>query len=126
MNEDRLRGLIGLCQRAGKMQSGADLVVKSIRSGACRLALIDGKAAANTVKKITDSCIYYHVPYLLLPSGLLEEACGREGRMTAAVLDAGFADRLRVLSEQSDEALTIPIKKVKYQNPGVQASNDEG
>ena len=102
MNEERLRGLIGLCQRAGKMQSGADLAVKAIRKGSCRLALIDEKAAANTVKKITDSCIYYHVPYLLLPAGLLEQACGMEGRLTAAVLDAGFAGRLRTLSEQSE------------------------
>ena len=102
MNEDRLRGLMGLCQRAGKMQSGTDLVVKAIRGGSCRLALIDREAAANTVKKITDSCIYYHVPYLLLPAGLLAEACGREGRMTAAVLDAGFAERLRTLFEQSN------------------------
>ncbi|MBQ9196330.1 MAG: ribosomal L7Ae/L30e/S12e/Gadd45 family protein [Clostridia bacterium] len=101
MDETRLRGLLGLCQRAGKLRSGADQAEKAIRNGSCRLALIDGEAAPNTVKKITDSCIYYHVPYLLLPKGLLQDACGREGRMTAAVLDAGFADRIKALGEQS-------------------------
>ncbi len=89
-----LRGMLGLCQRSGKLQSGTDTVIRAIRSGACRLALIDGGATANTVKKITDPCIYYRVPYLLLPPGMLGEACGREGRMAAAVLDAGFAARL--------------------------------
>ena len=49
-----LRGMLGLCQRSGKLQSGTDTVIRSIRSGACRLALIDGGATANTVKKITD------------------------------------------------------------------------
>ena len=52
-------------------------------------------SSANTVKKITDACIYYHVPCLTLPSGMLEEACGREGVRTAAVLDGGFAERLK-------------------------------
>lgn len=99
MNADGLRGMLGLCRRAGKMQTGADQVVKAVRGGSCRLALIDGEAAQNTVKKITDGCIYYHVPCVTLPAGLLGEACGKDGVMTAAVLDAGFADRIRSLSE---------------------------
>ena len=95
MNEASARGLIGLCQRAGKLQTGADLTAKAIKNGSCRLALLDGGAAANTVKKITDACIYYHVPCLTLPYGMMEEACGREGVRTAAVLDGGFAERLK-------------------------------
>ena len=86
-NEDRLRGLLGLCQRAGKMQSGADQVMNAIRTGKCLLALVDQAAAQNTVKKVTDACIYYHVPHAFVPAGLLGEATGRDGRMTAAVLD---------------------------------------
>ena len=72
MNKASARGLIGLCQRAGKLQTGADLTAKAIKNGSCRLALLDGGAAANTVKKITDACIYYHVPCLTLPSGMLD------------------------------------------------------
>jgi len=102
MANNRLRGMLGLCQRAGGLQSGADQVVHAIRSGACRLALIDGDAAANTVKKITDSCIYYHVPYQLLPPGLLAEASGKDGRMIAAVTSEGFARRLETLIQESD------------------------
>lgn len=98
-NEEQLRGMLGLCQRAGKLQSGADQVMNAIRNGSCRLALIDGEASQNTVKKITDACIYYHVPYLTLPGGALGEASGRDGRMTAAVTEAGFAKRLLALSQ---------------------------
>ena len=33
MNEAALRGLLGLCQRAGKLQSGGDMALAAIRSG---------------------------------------------------------------------------------------------
>ena len=67
MNEVALRGLLGLCQRAGKLQSGGDMALAAIRSGKARVAVVDAQASANTVKKITDACIYYHVPLLTLP-----------------------------------------------------------
>ena len=73
MNEAALRGLLGLCQRAGKLQSGGDMALAAIRSGKARVAVVDAQASANTVKKITDACIYYHVPLLTLPDGLLGE-----------------------------------------------------
>lgn len=105
MREAQLRGMLGLCQRAGKLQSGTDLTVKAIRGGSCRLALLDAEAAANTVKKITDACIYYHAMYLTLPSGMLEQACGRDGVKTAAVLDGGFAERLLTLSGETERSV---------------------
>ena len=102
MNEAALRGLLGLCQRAGKLQSGGDMALAAIRSGKARVAVVDAQASANTVKKITDACIYYHVPLLTLPDGLLGAACGREGRMLAAVCDAGFASRLQMLMTEAE------------------------
>ena len=100
-----LRGMLGLCQRAGRLQSGTDAAVAAIRGGTCFLALVDAGAAENTKKKITDACIYCHVPYLVLPAGLLESATGKEGRMTAAVTEAGFAARLRAMeAEGSDDS----------------------
>ena len=103
MREEQMRGMLGLCTRARKLQGGVDPAVRAIRGGACRLALLDGETAANTVKKITNACIYYHVPYLVLPPGLLEDACGREGVKTAAVLDDGFAEKLKALSAENHE-----------------------
>lgn len=96
-NDSALRGLLGLCQRAGRLQSGTDLTVSAIRTGKAALVLTDAEASENTVKKITDACIYYRVPHLVLPAGLLGNALGREGRMTAAVTDAGFAARLQAM-----------------------------
>lgn len=106
--QNALRGMLGLCQRAGKMQSGADMAAAAIRAGKAHLALLDAGAADNTVKKISDACIYYHVPLLTLPQGLLGQAAGKDGRMAAAVTDAGFAARMQSMisgAEQNPAAL---------------------
>ena len=101
-NESAVRGLLGLCQRAGKLQSGGDMALAAIRTGKACCALLDAGASANTAKKMTDSCAYYHVTLLLLPAGMLGSACGREGRMTAAVCDAGFASKLQTLMTEAE------------------------
>ena len=124
-NENALRGLIGLCQRAGKLQSGTDMAIAAIRADKGRLALVDGQASENTVKKMTDACIYYHVPSVMLPAGLLGAATGKDGRMAAAVTDAGFALRLQAICAERDSAIHMQ-KQTKSNDPGVQASNDEG
>lgn len=90
-----LRGLLGLCKRAGKLQSGVDITVSAIRAGKAHLALIDEGVTPNTVKKISNACIYYHVPLLTLPKDMLGAAVGQDSRMAAAVTDAGFAARMQ-------------------------------
>ena len=128
MNEAALRGLLGLCQRAGKLQSGGDMALAAIRSGKARVAVVDAQASANTVKKITDACIYYHVPLLTLPDGLLGAACGPH--------DCGGLRRgLCVQAANADDggginSFRAALHKEKFssitRNAGVQASNDEG
>lgn len=114
-----------------KLQSGGDMALAAVRSGKARVAVVDAQASANTVKKITDACIYYHVPLLTLPDGLLGAACGREGRMIAAVCDAGLC----VQAANADDggginSFRAALHKEKFssitRNAGVQASNDEG
>ncbi len=95
---DAVRGLLGLAQRAGKLLTGTDTALSSLRAGKAKLALLDRGASENTVKKATDACIYYHVPLLFLESGLLGMACGREGRMIGIVTDQGFAGKILSLT----------------------------
>lgn len=94
---DRLRGLLGLSQRAGRLVTGMDTTLSAIRSGKSCLVLVDESAAENTMKKLTDACIYYHAPLMKLPQGLLEDATGRSGRMMGALTDTGFADKAKGL-----------------------------
>ena len=94
---DRLRGLLGLSQRAGRLMTGMDNTLSAIRSGKAILVLMDEGAAENTMKKLTDACIYYHAPLVKLPEGLLSLACGRDGRMLGALTDQGFAEKVKGL-----------------------------
>ena len=94
---ERLRGLLGHSQRAGRLVTGMDTTLSAIRSGKSCLVLVDESAAENTVKKLTDACRYYHAPLVKLPHGLLESATGRDGRMMGALTDKGFADKVKGL-----------------------------
>jgi len=99
-NEAAVRGLLGLCQRAGRLQSGTDMAIAAVRGGKGCLLLADAAAAENAMKKIMDAGIYYHVPCLVLPQGLLGQAVGHEERMAAAVTDPGFARKLQMLTAE--------------------------
>ena len=96
-NTDRLHGLLGLAQRAGRLVTGMDNTLAAIRTGKAQLVLVDESAAENTGKKLTDACIYYHVPLLKLPQDLLSYATGRDGRMMGALTDRGFAEKVKGL-----------------------------
>ena len=80
-----LSGLLGLSCRAGQVTLGAEMALQEIRTGRAGLALMDAGASDGTQKKIADACAYRHVPLHMLPEGELSRACGREGRMAAAI-----------------------------------------
>ena len=100
---DRLRGLLGLSQRAGRLLTGMDNTLGAIRTGKAILVLADESAAENTMKKLADACIYYHVPLAKLPEDLLSCATGRDGRMMGALTDAGFAEKVKGLIAEMEK-----------------------
>ena len=60
---DKIYGLLGLCQRAGKCKSGEFAVEKSIKSGKSFLVIIPEDASDNTKKKFRNMTTYRSVPY---------------------------------------------------------------
>lgn len=51
-----------------------------------------------TLKKISDKCAFYQVPLKRVESrSLLGHAIGKDARVAVAVLDEGFAQKLRTL-----------------------------
>ena len=98
---ERLRGTIGLAMRAGQLALGEEGAVKAIRAGGAALALLDADASENTRKRLTDACAYRKVPLAILPGGLLEDAAGRGGRMSAVMAPGGLAKRANELLSQS-------------------------
>jgi ribosomal protein L7Ae-like RNA K-turn-binding protein len=93
--------LLGLANRAGKCVSGEELVLKEIRSQRAKLILLADDASANTSKKLIDKCTYYQVPYFTVPNRIeLGNAIGKEQRVTVAVIDNGFAKKMKTLFDQ--------------------------
>lgn len=102
-SQERIRGLLGLSQRAGRLITGTDSVLSAIKSGKAQLVLADKAASENTLKKVTDACIYYHAPVMYLPEGLIESASGRDGRMLCVLTDPGFAKKVQEIMAEEGE-----------------------
>ncbi|MCF6137148.1 YlxQ family RNA-binding protein [Pseudalkalibacillus berkeleyi] len=93
--------LIGLANRAGKCVSGEELVLKEIRSQRAKAILLADDASANTRKKLIDKSTYYKIPYYIVPDRVeLGNAIGKEQRVTVAVIDNGFAKKLKTYFDQ--------------------------
>jgi ribosomal protein L7Ae-like RNA K-turn-binding protein len=100
--KNRWMSLLGLANRARKVISGEELVIKEIRSKKAKVVILAGDASENTRKKITDKCSHYGVPiYQVEDRGVLGRAIGKEARVTVAVLDAGFAAKISMLLDES-------------------------
>ena len=108
---ERLAGLIGLCQRAGKCASGEEACQKALRSGKARLMLLCASAGPNTEKRFTNMAAQCKVPIWRLDKGVLESATGRTNLKTFVVTDAGFGREM--------------TKWLAYRTSGVQAVNVE-
>lgn len=98
-NRQRVLNLLGLAQRAGRLISGEELVVESIRSQKATLVFLANDAASNLSKKITDKSATYQVEVVTAFSTLeLSTAVGKP-RKVLAVTDAGFTKKMRSIME---------------------------
>ena len=99
MNKQKLANLLGLAQRAGRIISGEELVVKAIQDKKAKLVFLANDAAPNLIKKITDKSHYYKVEVSTVFSTLeLSTAVGK-ARKVLAITDAGFTKKMRSLME---------------------------
>ncbi len=92
--ENKLRGLMGLCVRARQAVFGEDGCMKTIRAGNCGVLLLDSGASKATQDKYRGVCENANTPLELLPEGLLHEATGKPG-VAMAVLKGGLASQLK-------------------------------
>ena len=92
MNRSKLFSYLGLSMRAGKLVTGDEGVMNSLRSGKAKLVILAEDASANTHKKYRDKCSYYGVP--LIVAGTRSElgaSIGKAERVVLSVCDSGFA-----------------------------------
>ena len=98
MDENKLRGLMGLCVRARQATFGLDGCLKAVRTSQAGVALLDEGASAATKDKFLSACEHHGIPVHVVPQGLLQEATGRPG-VTMTVAQGGLANQLRSLLE---------------------------
>ena len=91
---NRAMGLLGLCARAGKVQSGEQAAELAVRRGQAELILLDGAASQGTRKAFQDACAYHSIPIRLTDAEELGWAIGKPGRRVAAITDGKLAKKL--------------------------------
>lgn len=97
MNHNYLN-IVGLAFRARKISTGEELIVKDIQDGKVKLLLIANDTSNLTKKKLQDKCTTYEVPYVEVDDRhTLGHAIGKSERVAIAILDNGFAKKLRTL-----------------------------
>ncbi len=88
--------MLSLAKRAGKLISGEDTVIMSIRDRACCLVIIAEDAAENTKNKILSRAGTADVDCIV--KGMREElssSAGLYNRTVFAVTDSGFAKAIK-------------------------------
>ncbi|HAN57896.1 MAG: ribosomal L7Ae/L30e/S12e/Gadd45 family protein [Intestinibaculum porci] len=86
---------IGLAARARKVATG-ETALKAIQSKKASFVIIASDASDNTKKKFSDKCKFYDVDYVIWNSAdALSHAIGKNNRMVIAILDRGFAQKLK-------------------------------
>lgn len=89
--------MIGLAYSARKCSLGEE-VVKDIRKQRAKLVLLANDAGMQTRKKITDKCKTYDIPLRIVDDKeTLSNAIGKAERVAIAILDAGFAAKIKSL-----------------------------
>ncbi|MBN6206635.1 ribosomal L7Ae/L30e/S12e/Gadd45 family protein [Ralstonia pickettii] len=90
---------LGLAYRAGKCSLGEDAIIRDIRSGKAKLVLLANDIGYQTKKKLMDKCKYYKVPCIIVEENreTLSNAIGKSQRVAIAILDAGFAKKIKSL-----------------------------
>lgn len=94
MDEQAVRGLLGLAMRAGQLVLGTGRVVDMLRAGEDLAVLVDEHAAQNTQKRLADTCTSYNRPLCRVPAALLESALGRSGVMVVALKQGGIREKI--------------------------------
>ena len=108
-SRDKLRGMIGLAMRAGRLIPGTEQVTVALRSrGRVCLVLLSEGASENTVKKVVGKCEYYGVQLrrTKVSAAELGDWIGKSyGPMCVGITDAGFAGQINRILDLLEEQI---------------------
>ena len=93
--------LLGLMQRAGKLITGEDLIIKNLKNNKIKLLVIAEDCGMNTKKKLTDKANFYNVQCIEFSTiENISIAIGRDNRVAVGITDDGFIKKFKQLLEE--------------------------
>ena len=98
---DRLYNAIGLCQRAGKAQSGAFAAEQAIKNRKAKLVLLETSASEATKEHYAKLCASHGIPLHLVET--VGRAIGKDSRIVMAVTDSAFVQMIEGPMPNTDE-----------------------
>lgn len=91
-------GVLGLAQRAKKLCFG-EIAMRSISSQQAKLIILSEDIGENSKNKYYNKCHYYQIDIITLSSDTIKFALGKSNIKSIAVLDKGFAEKLKSLAK---------------------------
>lgn len=102
-SKERKLNLLGLANRAGKIISGEDLVIKSMQQGKAKLVFVASDASSSTLDKFNRKCFFYNVECIFdYDTDELSKAIGKTMRRIIALTDKGFCDAFKKIKEVNE------------------------
>ena len=95
MDAQKIAGLLGMAQRAGKMVSGEVAVQKAIASGQAAALIVAADISERARETVLREAEARGMPvYNIFTKEMLGRCLGKEYRAVAALMDKGFAKTL--------------------------------
>ena len=103
MNEQKLRGMLGLAVRARQAQLGTDACRLLVLSGVCGVLLLDAGTSPNTRAKCEEWCRRSDTPVVILPEGMIADATGRTN-ITLGIRKGSFSEQVLAITGGEQES----------------------
>ena len=98
MPTDKLKGMLSLAAKAGKIVSGETAVRDAIKKNKVVYLIAEKGSSANTTERMGKFSAAYDLPLIFVEN--LGAGIGHPGRTMAALCDAGFGEAIRKIIEQ--------------------------
>ncbi len=101
---DKIKGLIGISKKAGKLVQGQDQVIKLIKLNKLSLVIMAENSGKNTEKKIEDKTNYYNIDLIkIFSKEELGQILGREIQGVIGIKDKGIGKKIvDIYNKQND------------------------
>lgn len=98
-NEQKILNLLGLANKAGKIVSGEDSVIKALQQKKAKIVFVASNSSSNTLDNFDKKCFFYDVPVCFdYSDDALSKAIGKTRRIIA-ITDQGFYEALKMIKE---------------------------